>query len=311
MTITRYTEWEGEHTRLVKLGGLAAGSRSYKSINGRRIRRVFIHQSAGNFVEGQAAAERIARFHVAPPKYKTDAQGNRMQRTVRGKKRDWWIGGGRGWPGIAYTFVVPAIPAMVDGKLEVYRCHDDEVVSYHTGGYNRSGVGVVMAGTYRSRHLRSTKARDPDPTAMIAMEELVLDYLLPRYGLKPESALRGHFDAGKAACPGDFLEQWVRHRRGEDVEDPVAVADIDPVTLAEELTVDRRPLGEDSERQQALIDLGFDLGKWGADGVWGEASKGALLGFQHTVGIVVDGRWGPQTEAAVRIALAELSRGEW
>lgn len=44
-------------------------------------------------------------------------------------------------------------------------------------------------------------------------------------------------------------------------------------------------------RQQVLIDLGYDLGSWGADGDWGRISDGALRKFQRDRGIVEDGMW--------------------
>lgn len=320
MTILRTTEWEGEHTRLVRLDGLPTGPGRYREIRGREIETVFVHQSAGNMLRGQKAAERISWFHTAPPKYKLNPDGSIRTRMVRGKPRKWWIGGGRGWPGAGYTFVIPAFPDTVEGKLEVYRLHPDETVSYHTGGRNnRRGVAVCVAGLYRTRHGKSRGQEAPDPTAQMALQELVFDYLLPRYGLTPgpgdPDALCGHFDAGKAACPGDWMEQWVRFMRGEDVPDPRTDGVlVDPRDRDDE--IDRRPLDTHAQRQAALVELGFDLGPWGpngdgVDGSWGEDSKGALLAFQDTAEIKVDGRWGGQTEAAVRIALAQNAAGKW
>ena len=47
--------------------------------------------------------------------------------------------------------------------------------------------------------------------------------------------------------------------------------------------------------QKVLLDWGFDLGKWGDDGVFGKATQKALLGFQRGMGILPDGIAGPQT----------------
>ena len=308
--ITKTTEWEGEHTRLVKLTGLPQSSRGYAKRKS-RVSVVFVHQSAGNFREGLDAPESIARFHTSPPRYKLNSDGSIKYRTVRGKKRKQWIGGGRGWPGCGYTFIVPGAPQIVGGKIEVYRAHDDDRHTYHTGGlYNRIGVAVCFAGTFTSRHTRPSKRerKAPEPDAMLAGQELILDYLLPRYGIDPREGLKGHFDAGKAACPGDYLESWVRSQRGEEVAAPRSPADDDPAVI---VRADARTFDTIAERQQALLDLGFDLGRWGADGQWGGASKGALLAFQATAEIAVDGRWGRQTEAAVRLALAAQTAGQW
>ena len=45
------------------------------------------------------------------------------------------------------------------------------------------------------------------------------------------------------------------------------------------------------QRQKALIELGYDLGKWGADGDWGRASDAALRDFQIDHDMVEDGMW--------------------
>lgn len=282
--LTRSTEWEGKHARLVRLDGLPINGKGYKR-RASAITRVVVHQSAGNFKRGADAALAIARFHTAAPKY-----------NAAGK----WVGGGRGWPGIGYTFVVPGGPEIVDGKVEVYRVNDDDRHTYHTGAtHNRIGVAVCFGGTFASRHLRDSSLTRPAPTheACLAGTELITDYLLPRYGIEARHGLLGHFDVGKPACPGDWLEQWVRHTRGEPMPDPM---------IAPYAMVQLRSIGD---RQRALVMLGYDLGPYGperdgVDGVWGEASKGALLAFQFSAGLVVDGRWGPKTEAAVIEALA-------
>jgi peptidoglycan hydrolase-like protein with peptidoglycan-binding domain len=69
----------------------------------------------------------------------------------------------------------------------------------------------------------------------------------------------------------------------------------------------KRELDSTQERQQALIELGFDMDPYGADGVWGFVSRSALEAFQEDVEIRVDGIWGPQSEKAVRRALARVA----
>lgn len=46
------------------------------------------------------------------------------------------------------------------------------------------------------------------------------------------------------------------------------------------------------EIQQFLIDQGFDLGPWGADGIWGNATMRAVMAWQERVWLDVDGIWG-------------------
>ena len=58
--------------------------------------------------------------------------------------------------------------------------------------------------------------------------------------------------------------------------------------------------------QEELLKLGFDLGKWGCDGDFGDCTELALEAFQKKAGIDVDGECGPQTLAALRAALSAL-----
>jgi hypothetical protein len=309
-TLTRTTEWEGEFARLVKLEGLPTRDGGYKMRKGSgRISRVIVHQSAGNFLAGERAALAIARFHTADPIYETDSDGTVRRRS---NGRFAWIGGGRGWPGIGYTFVVPGLPELVDGKIEVFRVNEDDRHTYHTGSpSNRVGVAVCFGGTFASRHLRDGKLTRPRPgaDAIAAGHDLIMNYLLPRYDIEPVHGLFGHFDLGKPACPGDWLEQWVRYQRGEPVKNPLRWETEPPAD-------DYAPrFATIAERQRALVTLGFDIGTFGrgqdgVDGVWGEASKGALLAFQDATGLVVNGRWGPRTEEAVGLALDRQGRGE-
>jgi hypothetical protein len=108
MIITR-TEWESDTVRLVYVDGLPRSPRfpmgagtndRFTETPNRPISEIFIHQSAGNEHDGVGAAVSIAQFHAAPPVYKLDPSGRIMYRSVRGVQKRWWVGGGRGWPGI-------------------------------------------------------------------------------------------------------------------------------------------------------------------------------------------------------------------
>lgn len=55
--------------------------------------------------------------------------------------------------------------------------------------------------------------------------------------------------------------------------------------------------------QEKLIKLGYDLGQWGADGIFGQSTFNAVESFQHNCGIGVDGIVGPTTLNAINSAL--------
>lgn len=65
--------------------------------------------------------------------------------------------------------------------------------------------------------------------------------------------------------------------------------------------------GEDvKELQTDLIRLGYDCGRWGADGDFGDGTELALKAFQRDHGLSDDGVCGDRTVAAIQRALSKL-----
>lgn len=65
--------------------------------------------------------------------------------------------------------------------------------------------------------------------------------------------------------------------------------------------------GEDVKQMQtALIRLGYDLGKWGADGDFGDCTEAAVEAFQLDHGIKVNGKLDAATLAALEAAITVL-----
>ena len=273
-----------------QIGGLL----SYYQITNRPVQEVIFHHSAGGMYEGMEAVERLAAYFTAPPVYALDEEGRPKTRLVRGVQKRITIGGGRGWPGIAYPFVIPAYPDQQDGKLVVYRIWDDSWRTWHTGGvHSTHGVGVCIGGWYSSRHdLLNQHAHDrPTAEAMLCADQLT-DYLMSRYrlALGPET-LRSHAELGKPACPGDHIENWVRVKRGDQ-----------PHRQLGQAAEDTRPLETPLQVQTALRELGYAPGK--LDGRWGPITANAMRCFQRDAGVPADGVLGPISRQALRQALA-------
>jgi hypothetical protein len=67
--------------------------------------------------------------------------------------------------------------------------------------------------------------------------------------------------------------------------------------------------GEDVRAMQTnLIRLGYDCGRWGADGDFGDATEMALKKFQSEHGLEADGEYGPLSKAAMDKAIADLEK---
>lgn len=60
--------------------------------------------------------------------------------------------------------------------------------------------------------------------------------------------------------------------------------------------------------QEGLIKLGFDCGRWGADGDFGDATEIALRSFQQAFGCKVDGIYGPESAAAMEKGLKAMEK---
>ena len=64
--------------------------------------------------------------------------------------------------------------------------------------------------------------------------------------------------------------------------------------------------GEDVKlMQEYLIGLGYDLGKWGADGDYGDATELAVMRFQRDHGLDDDGDYGPLTHGKLMEVIEE------
>lgn len=59
------------------------------------------------------------------------------------------------------------------------------------------------------------------------------------------------------------------------------------------------------ELQKDLIRLGYDLGKWGADGKFGSQTAKAVREFQAAYGMPVTGAWSDEDEERLAIVLAD------
>ena len=62
--------------------------------------------------------------------------------------------------------------------------------------------------------------------------------------------------------------------------------------------------------QQLLLQLGYALPKYGADGSYGSETESAVRRFQQVSSLTVDGRYGEQTHKALMNAVAEDDRSE-
>ena len=183
-----------------------------------------------------------------------------------------------GWAGCGYHFLI-----RKDGS--VYAGRPVGTVGAHAYGHNRSSIGVCFEGDFTEEQ--------PTEVQLHSGTELVRE-LLRQYSIKP-SAVKRHSDLNATVCPGNLFpfNYWVAELEGDGRKEKV-----------------RR-------FQQALLDDGFSLPKYGADGIWGsETEKVAakcIIKWRRTylnphttalaqslLGVDADGMCGPKTDAAIR-----------
>lgn len=69
--------------------------------------------------------------------------------------------------------------------------------------------------------------------------------------------------------------------------------------------------GDDvKELQKYLLELDYDLGAWGADGDFGDATEEAVRMFQKKYALEVDGEYGPKSHAKLMDILSEIPDDE-
>lgn len=225
------------------------------------IRGVVYHHLAGDFpVDG------VARYHVS---------------------EDCHISPGKGCPGIVYTFFVEK-----DGT--VYLCNDLENVTWAQGGGTvpipqaRANVQFVSVGFRGDFSSKGHKGKNKPTEQQLDVARRLWFHLKDQLDLS-EDMLFGHYDFGKAACPGDDIAKVIE------------------TVCAEGLQVKPNLPRSIEDWQKGLVRLGHDLGTYGpkkdgVDGSWGKASQEALdLFVGHE-----DAKRGVDESVALATALAKL-----
>ena len=96
-----------------------------------------------------------------------------------------------------------------------------------------------------------------------------------------------------------------------DYGDAITSGDTAPVELVLGCRLLKKNMsGSDvKELQEALIQLGYELPAYGADGKYGSETQQAVKSFQKAEGLTQDGKYGDQTHAALMEALADDEDG--
>lgn len=166
-----------------------------------------------------------------------------------------------GAPSVAYTFYIRR-------SGEIWWCNDVEAKTWSQGtgkipgDENKKYLSIVVGGHFNGPGYTRGK-NEPTMEQFISLLSLI-KWLCSVLDLGYDQ-IYGHYDFGKAACPG--------HTLGGIIE----ALNRDPSLKAASWS--------DYDWQYALVRLGYDLGDYGkrldgVDGDWGSSSKTALTLFQ-------------------------------
>jgi len=184
-----------------------------------------------------------------------------------------------GCPGLLYSFAISAaveptkviLANSLDSATWSQGKADDGRHPEYSGDENRHLVSVLVMGDFSEAFRRGASA-DPSPSQLSRWRK-VTSWLEELFGFDAAGYF-GHFDFGKAACPGQTLRHLISSRRRA-----------------------ARTLVTDRDWQEALLRWRpHCLPKWGADGHWGNESRRALVEFEREHTHKVDGIRDPFVE---------------
>ena len=200
-----------------------------------------------------------------------------------------------GWAGAGYHFLV-----RKDGSI--YRLRPENKVGSHAKGANSNSIGICFEGAYMTETM-------PDEQKE-AGKELVA-YLKERYGI---SKVQRHSDVYPTSCPGtNFPFDEIAGASGKVNANVIKNnsgnknnSNNNSSTL---LNVGSRGATV-QDVQKKLVALGYNVGSTGADGVFGNATKNAVIKFQKSVGISQDGIVGSVTLTKLNEAYNNRNKGQ-
>ena len=171
------------------------------------------------------------------------------------------------WDDIGYNWVI-----FNSGR--VYEARGWGRSGAHTAGRNQHSVGICFA-INGDAHTVSDKAWN-------SARELISQGRIQGH-IMDDYEVSGHCDYSSKSCPGDNVYPSLGENLGKD-------------------SAGSRPLLTDSSSggavvkvQKRLIELGYDLPQYGADGEYGPETAEAVRRFQRDRDITVDGIVGPET----------------
>ena len=191
-----------------------------------------------------------------------------------------------GWSGCGYHFLV-----RKDGSI--YRGRPENKLGAHTQNYNTGSIGICFEGSYNSEQM---------PEAQLRSGQELVTYLCDKYNLLKANVYK-HKDFNSTDCPGTNFpfELLQKGTNNSNTDNKINIID----ELKAECTrqgFSDYPMCRKGAKgnitkiiQRLLIEKGYKLSKYGADGSFGAETEKAIKKFQSDNGLSIDGIVGKNT----------------
>ncbi|UCD37375.1 MAG: N-acetylmuramoyl-L-alanine amidase [Fidelibacterota bacterium] len=227
------------------------------------IDKIIVHQELSD-----GTVEAVNNYHITP--------GNNNHVSKKGA------------PHFCYHFGIRMARPEGPPDGEIIQANELTHITWHTGGQNRVGVGIMLEGNFKG--MGHDLGHEKPSKAQIDSLNWLAGHLIDLLDLTNQD-LYGHYHFGKPACPGSYVTGWIEEYRGRTL--PGANTKIAVISI--------------KDLQKQLKRLGYAVGK--VDGIIGPRTTGAIWAFQRDQGLSIDGIPGPQTRRRLLALTTEEENG--
>ncbi|AVP56063.1 N-acetylmuramoyl-L-alanine amidase (plasmid) [Clostridium tetani] len=172
-----------------------------------------------------------------------------------------------GWSGCGYHY-------FIRKNGSIYKGRPENSLGAHCINYNSISIGICVEGNYMIEHM---------PLAQKNSLIELIKYLCGKYGIKE---IYGHGELNSTNCPGTNYpideirrETILEFGRNTVINYPGYLIKVNANLKDNNVKI----------IQEKLMEKGYSVGGYGADGYFGNATLNAIKSFQRDNGILVDG----------------------
>lgn len=176
----------------------------------------------------------------------------------------------KGWAGIGYNIIV-------DKDGNAYWGRGLEYVGAHCQGHNSKSIGICAIGNFMEKEMPQAQ-KD-------TVKKIIVD--LKKYYSSIEKIV-GHKELAATSCPGDNYPL-------QEIKNAFAIDSNKTVDISNYSMIQYGSRGQYVKKLQKMLNTKGTSPKLVVDGIFGNKTEKAVIGFQRKERIAVDGIVGPIT----------------